>query len=68
MEIDDTFRKDYKHLSDDQLAYVGLFKERAQELLNEFNSVGFLQPNARYMSLAKTSLEESVMWAVKGIT
>jgi len=68
MENKDTFRKEYKPLSDDQLAYVGLFKEKAQELMNEFNEVGFLQPNARYMSLAKTALEESVMWSVKAIT
>lgn len=64
----DTFRKEYKTLSNDQEAYVSLFKDRAEELLHEFNCAAFLNPDSRYLALAKTALEESVMWAVKSIT
>jgi len=64
----DTFRKEYKPLSDDQKAYLNLFKERAEALFNEFDAANFLNPDMRSMSIAKTNLEQSIMWAVKSIT
>lgn len=66
--MSDVFRKEYKPLSDDQKAYMDLFKIKAAELMHEFECSNFLKPDPRYMALAKTALEESVMWAVKAIT
>ena len=64
----DTFRKEYKPLSDSQKHAMNLFKERADELLKEFNNAAPLNPDPRAMAVAKTNLEQSVMWAVKSIT
>ncbi|HJY22887.1 MAG TPA: hypothetical protein VJ279_08390 [Hanamia sp.] len=66
--MSDTFRSVYKPLSDDQKAYMDLFKEKAQELLQSFEGANFLSPDGRAMALAKTNLEQSIMWAVKSIT
>ena len=64
----DVFRKEYKPLSDDQKAYIGTFKDKAEELLNEFNAAEFLSPDKRCMAVAKTNLEQAIMWATKAIT
>lgn len=64
----DVFRKEYKPLSNDQEAYVDLFKQKADELLHEFECAAFLKPDSRKMALAITNLEQSIMWAVKSIT
>lgn len=64
----DVFRQEYKPLSDDQKAYVDSFKEQAQHLWNRFESAEFLKPDPRKMALAKTNLEQAIMWAVKSIT
>ena len=66
--MSDIFRLEYKKLSDDQIAYMNIFKNRAQQLFDEFTAAAFLNPDSRMMAIAKTKLEESVMWAVKGIT
>ena len=65
--MEDTFRKQSRRLSENQIAYVELFKEKAQELLNEYNNAS-VHTDVRYIALAKTALESSVMWAVKAIT
>ena len=65
--MEDTFRKQSRRLSENQIAYVELFKEKAQELLNEYNNTS-VHVDVRYIALAKTALESSVMWAVKAIT
>ena len=62
----DVFRKEYKPLSDAQKDAIELIKTKASELLNIFNCVE--NPDGRYLSLAKTELENSIMWAVKSIT
>ena len=64
----DIFRREYKELSNDQKAYVDLFKYKAQELFDKFMESQFLDHDQRCMSLAKTNLEQAVMWAVKAIT
>lgn len=66
----DTFRKEYKTLSEETKDHITLIKTKADELLHEFNMTQVLElnPDMRMIALAKTKLEESVMWAIKAIT
>lgn len=70
----DSFRKDKQELTEHQLERVTRIKEKAEELLSLFNSDGVnnvLSENEvdlRSIAVAKTQLETSVMWAVKGYT
>lgn len=66
----DEFRKEYKPLSDDAKEHIKLIKSKAEELLHEFNMATNMQlnPDPRMMALAKTNLEQSIMWAIKAIT
>lgn len=66
----DTFRKEYKALSDIQKASVLFIKEIAESLenqLDEISNSGIAIDN-RCMALAKTNLEQAIMWAIKAIT
>lgn len=58
------FRKQYRELDAGEAHQVAAIKEAA-ELLDD---VIEQMPEGREKSLAMTKLEESVMWAVKGIT
>lgn len=60
----DTFRAEYRELSAIDKALMAEIKTRAVEM--EAFLEGVMEP--RYRALAKTSLEQTVMWAVKGIT
>ena len=69
--MSDTFRKEYKPLTDQQKSWMGEVKDKAEALLTAMNSG--MEPDersdrAREMAVAKTNLEQSVMWAVKAIT
>jgi hypothetical protein len=67
--MNDTFRMHPQaDLSDAIQNDILAIKEKAQELLNLYpaNMNGVVMN--RELSFAKTKLEESVMWAVKGIT
>lgn len=58
----DTFRKVYKSLNPENSALITEIKEAAEKLeslLDTFNS--------REISLAKTNLEQTTMWATKAI-
>lgn len=58
------FRPIYRALSDAEKALHDEIKAKAVELETVFERVS----DGRYKSLAMTSLEESVMWAVKQLT
>lgn len=58
------FRKEYRPLSDDEKAQMAAIKDKAAELFDLYEQVNA----GRYSSLAKTHLEDSVMWIVKEIT
>ena len=67
--MNDTFRKQYKVLSHTDITHMDLIKNKAEELLDAINS----RPNdasidSRMIALAKTNLEQAVMWAIKAIT
>jgi hypothetical protein len=63
----DRFRPQYRELNADEKALIEAIKDKAAELEALFTNAN---PNKgdRYHALAITSLEQSVMWIVKGIT
>ena len=71
----DVFRNKYRELNDMEKRELENIKTIARDLYKaiEFNTkAGVPDPedhgNGREMALAKTKLEEAVMWAVKGLT
>lgn len=67
----DTFRKEYTPLEDEQKQQMVAIKDKAQELLDLFNQAVPTEERSersRCMAVARTNLEQTVMWAVKGIT
>jgi hypothetical protein len=66
----DIFRKEYKLLTEVQKTQISLIKTNAIGLLDAINFISATEPNVdiRCMEIAKTELETSVMWAIKGIT
>ena len=59
-----TLRHQYRILTDDEKAAMQRIKDKGVEFLTEIANLG----GSRELSLAKTKLEEAVMWAVKHIT
>ena len=59
----DVFRKAYRKLTDEETATLEALKDQASALYDTMQ-----KHPSRPMSLAVTKLEESIMWAVKGIT
>ena len=65
--MSDTFRKIYKPMTPDVQKAIDVIKDQAELIEGEIIG-NTTSDNGREMSLAKTKLEESIMWAVKGIT
>lgn len=61
--IEDRFRPKYRELTPIEQQRVARITQKAMDLATEFYPF-----DSREKSLAVTSLEESVMWAVKAIT
>ena len=65
----DVFRPEYRELSAEEKDQINGIKEKALELYNLFTVPATQDPTkGRYIALAKTSLEESIMWATKALT
>jgi len=62
--INNTVRHQYKVLNDEEKAQMLALKDKGLEFLNLIETM----PASREMSLAKTKIEEAVMWSVKSIT
>lgn len=67
----DTFRKEYKPLSEKQEADMGNIKSEAEVLLDAMNKA--VDPSerseaSRCMNVARTNLEQAIMWAIKAVT
>jgi hypothetical protein len=62
----DTVRSTYRELNDLEKCDILFIKEAGQKFLNTLDLV--CVTGTREGSLAKTKIEEAVMWAVKGIT
>lgn len=60
----DVFRGVYRELSESEKETVATIKRIAAELYVHIDGMN----DGREKSVAKTKLEEAVMWAVKGIT
>lgn len=58
-----TIRHQYRTLSEAEKANMLKVKDLGQDFLDLVNNLG----NSRELSLAKTKIEEAVMWAVKHI-
>jgi len=66
----DVFRKEYKQTSEEQKSWINSFKEIAQNLHNDFDTCldAIPESDKRMIALAKTNLEQAIMWAIKAIT
>lgn len=62
------FRKEYKELTESQIKLSNDIKDTAQKLYDLYGSAESSGTAGREVALAKTKLEESVMWAIKGVT
>lgn len=62
--VNNTMRHQYRVLSDAEKANMQSIKDKGMEFFSLIDGMG----NSREISLAKTKIEEAVMWAVKHIT
>lgn len=66
----DVFRKEYVQLTDEQKAQGLAIKLKAEELLELFNKAVPMDERSersRCMAVARTNLETTIMWAIKGV-
>jgi len=62
--VNNAVRHQYRVLSDEEKAQMVRIKDLGAGLLSAIDELGA----SREYSLAKTKVEEAVMWAVKGLT
>ena len=62
--VNNVMRHQYRVLSDDEKVQMQEIKDRGLELWEFIDSLG----DSRELSIAKTHIEEVVMWSVKHIT
>lgn len=68
--MNDVFRKDYTELTEEQKTQGRAIKEKAEELLALFNQAvpaGERSERSRCVAIARTNLEQAIMWAAKGV-
>ena len=63
--VNNTMRHQYRVLSDEEKVAMTRLKDIG---LNFLDSIDDMVPKGREASLAKTKIEEAVMWAVRGLT
>lgn len=64
----DVMRQEYRVLTDEEKALLALIKHHGAELYDRIDCLEQGYGRKREFSLAKTKIEEAIMWAVKGIT
>jgi hypothetical protein len=62
--MSDPMRQEYRTLTDQEKATVQLIKQLGATFYGTLDTIG----TSRELSLAKTKIEEAVMWATKHIT
>jgi hypothetical protein len=62
--VNNVMRHAYRVLSDDEKVQMQAIKDKGLELHDLIDGIG----QSRELSLAKTKVEEAVMWAVKHVT
>jgi hypothetical protein len=75
--MNDVFHKTFRELTDSEKKLMEEIKTKAEELISLYDKV-LTSPSVeeapvpakvgRPVSIAKTELESSVMWAIKGLT
>jgi hypothetical protein len=63
--VTDPLRKQYRPLEESQVADLAAIKDVREKMLDVLAGVS---GDGRCFALAKTKIEEAVMWAAKGIT
>lgn len=63
--MEDVFRKTYKQQTGQIISQMDEIKTKAEELYTLLEGA---KSDPRMQSLAKTKLEESIMWIIKGMT
>lgn len=62
--VNNVMRHEYRVLTDEEKKSMTIIKDQGLALINYIE----LLPSKREYSIAKTKIEEAVMWAVKGLT
>lgn len=62
--VNNVMRHEYRVLTDLEKVHLQYIKDKGLEFINLIDHIG----SGREYSLAKTKIEEAVMWAVKGLT
>lgn len=62
--VNNVMRHEYRVLSDDEKAYMKDAKDKGLDFVKLCDTIG----SSRELSIAKTKMEEAVMWAVKHVT
>lgn len=65
--MSDLFRKEYRELSDTEKSMMERIKVEAEALVTSFDFAS-TEASGREFALARTKLEECIMWAIKGLT
>lgn len=65
---DNTFRKVYRELTDEEKGTLDELKSEAEQIELIIEKQKAAGKNPRHLALAMTKLEESIMWAVKAVT
>ena len=63
--VNNTMRHQYRVLTEQEKEYMVAIKDNGDNFLAAINA---MVPLGREASIAKTKIEEAVMWAVKGLT
>ena len=69
--VNNAMRHQYRVLSDEEKEWMIHVKDLGQAMLDSFDTIGratTTSGSSRELALAKTNLEQAVMWAVKHIT
>jgi hypothetical protein len=62
--VNNVMRHEYRVLSESEKIQIQAIKDLGEEFLHRLDSLG----NSRELALARTKMEEAVMWSVKHIT
>jgi hypothetical protein len=62
--VNNVMRHEYRVLTDEEKHHMQMVKDDGQALWERFDALG----QSRELSIAKTRIEEAVMWAVKHLT
>ena len=62
--INNVMRHQYRELTEDEKGQMQTIKDQGLLLYNSIDGIG----QSRELSLAKTKVEEAVMWAIKHVT